>query len=246
MATPKPVKSPEPKKKTKTPADRKKVAGSAVSARPKTDWDAVERDYRTGKFTLRELEAKHGVSYAQISRRSTKQAWTKDLREAIKQATDAAVLRETVTEAQKDATETVLVAAELNKSVILGHRHDVQAVRNVASDLLSELSRAALLADDQELLAQILAGPGAEPGDEAKARATVSKALSMTARITSVKQLADAFDKLQVAERRAFGLDEKEVPASGATGVSQLTDAERASRLATLIAKARRAADDVA
>ncbi len=208
----------------KKPAAEKKAAGVSAPTRSKIDWDAVERDYRTGKFTLRELEAKHGVSYAQISRRSTKQGWTKDLREVIRQATDAALLRETVTEAQKDATETVVVAAELNKSVILGHRRDLQATRDVASDLLGELSRAALLAEEQELLAQVLAGPGAEPADESRARAAVAKALSVTARIGSVKQLADAFDKLQLAERRAFGLDDKAPPAD--TSLNDIATAE--------------------
>ena len=202
------------RKKTATtnatnPADSNKSADERHRGRHKVDWEAVERDFRTGHFTLRELEAKHGVSYAQISRRSSKEGWTKDLREVIKQATDAALLRETVTDAQKDATETVLVAAELNKNVILSHRGDLKATRDVAAELLGELSRAALMAEDQELLSQILAGTGAEPADEARARAVVSKALSVNSRISSVKQLADAFDKLQVAERRAFGLDEK-------------------------------------
>jgi len=45
--------------------------------------------------------------------------------------------------------------------------------------------------------------------DEARIRATVQKALSLPSRVGSVKQLADTFDKLQLAERRAFGLDEK-------------------------------------
>lgn len=40
-------------------------------------------------------------------------------------------------------------------------------------------------------------------------RSVVSKALSVSTRISSIKQLADTFDKLQAAERRAFGLDEK-------------------------------------
>ena len=182
---------------------------SNTTSRQKIDWEAVERDFRTGHFTLRELEAKHGVSYAQISRKAKQQGWSKDLREVIKQATDAAVLRESVTEAQKDATETVLVAAELNKTVILGHRNDLKATRDVAASLLHELGNAALLAAEQELLAEIIAGDGAEPQDVARMRALVSKALSVNTRIASVKQLADAFDKLQVAERRAFGLDEK-------------------------------------
>lgn len=183
--------------------------GDGATTRRKIDWEAVERDYRTGRHTLRELERLHGVSYAEISRRAKKDGWTKDLRDAIKQATDAAVLLENVSKAQKDITETVLIAAELNKQVILGHRTDLKSTRDVAATMLHELSVASLLAEDQELLSQVLAGSGAEPVDEARARAAVQKALSITTRIQGVKALADTFDKLQVAERRAFGLDEK-------------------------------------
>ena len=205
MATPPAAKKPASEK---TPAARKKPVGVAVPGKRRADWEAVERDYRTGRYTLRELEAQHGVSYAQISRKASALGWCKDLREVIKQATDAALLRETVTQAQKDATDTVLVAAEANTQVILGHRRDVAATRQVAADLLQELGRSALLAEDQELLAQILAGSGAEPVDEARARAVVQKALALPGRVSSVKQLADTFDKLQLAERRAFGIDD--------------------------------------
>ena len=176
---------------------------------PRRDWEAVERDYRTGRYTLRELDAKHGISYAEISRHAKNHNWQKDLRDVIKSATDAALLRDTVTEAQKNVTETILIAAEMNKTVILGHRQDIKATRDVTAVLLHELSIASLLAEDQEILAQVLAGSGAEPVDESRARAAVQKALSITSRISGVKALADAFDKLQLAERRAFGLDEK-------------------------------------
>lgn len=185
-----------------------KPTAKTSEKRPKTDWDAIERDYRTGKFTLRELEAKHGVSYAQISRKAKEQAWTKDLRDVIKQATNAALLRESVTKSQKDATETVVVAAEVNKQVILGHRADVRAVRDLAADLLAELSQSKMLADEQELLAEILAGgEDADPIKLANARSAVRKALDVHNRITSVKALAEAFTKVQALERQAFDLD---------------------------------------
>ena len=86
------------------------------------DWEAVERDYRTGRFTLRELEAKHGAGYADISRRAKREGWQKDLAAVIRQATNAALLSDATTKAQSDATTVVLVAAEVNKQVILGHR----------------------------------------------------------------------------------------------------------------------------
>lgn len=194
-----------PPNPAKPAAARTKAA--EAPARRYVDWEAVERDYRTGKYTLRELEAQHGISYAEISRRSKKQGWTKDLRQIIRQATDAALLQESVTNAQKAVTETVVVAAEVNKHVILGHRADAKDVRSAAQDLLAELTSVKMLAEEQDLLTQIIAGEGAESVDVAKARAAVRKALDVHTRINSVKTLAEAFTKAHAMERQAYDLD---------------------------------------
>jgi hypothetical protein len=111
---------------------------------------------------------------------------------------------------------TVLIAAEVNKQVILGHRRELHSSRIVASNLLQELAQAALLAEESELLAQILAGSGAEQADEAKARAVVSKALGLRGRIDGVKSLIDSFSKLQASERVAFGLPSDGIGQDGA------------------------------
>jgi hypothetical protein len=189
---------------------RKSATKKVVPKKTRVDWDAVERDYRTAKFTLRELAAKFGVSHQAIAARAKKRAWTQDLSLAIKQATNALLVDELVAkEIDKNGqavANTVLVAAETNKQVILGHRQELQASRSVASKLLQELSQAALLAEESELLAQILAGSGAEQADEARARAVVTKALGLRGRIDGVKSLIDAFTKLQASERVAFGL----------------------------------------
>ena len=230
MATSPAGKKPASRKTTapKPAAATEKRAGIVASTRRKTDWEAVERDYRTGKFTLRELEEKHGAFNSSIARKAKKDGWTQDLSRAIQQATNAklaeALVSDIASEGAQNASATVLAAAEVNKQVILGHRKDVTATRNVAAALLEELSRSALLAEEQELLTQVLAGSGAEPADEARIRATVQKALSLPSRVGSVKQLADTFDKLQVAERRAFGLDDKAPPAD--TSLNDIATAE--------------------
>ena len=105
----------------------------------RVDWDAVERDYRTDKFTLRQLEAKHGVSYAQICRKASEKKWTRDLRETIKRATDNALLLDAVTAAQQSATNTVLVAAEVNKRIILGHRQRLTELADAVDQAKTKL-----------------------------------------------------------------------------------------------------------
>ena len=189
-----------------------KTVSKPAKKRVKIDWDAVERDYRTGKFTLRELEAKHGADNGLIARNAKKNGWTQDLSIAIKQATNAKLVEELVSKevsiSQQQVSNTVLAAADVNVRVIMGHRHDLANTRNVAASLLAELANAAMLAEHMDTLAAIVAGEDAEPVDMAKARAAVSKALTINNRIASVKQLADTFDKLQIAERRAFAIED--------------------------------------
>jgi len=48
------------------------------------DWDAIERDYRAGVKTLREMSADHHVSHVSIDKHAKKRGWTRDLGEKIK------------------------------------------------------------------------------------------------------------------------------------------------------------------
>lgn len=211
----------------------KKAAGASEPAKRRTDWEAVERDYRTDKFTLRELEAQHGVSYAQISRKAKEHGWVKDLREVIKRATDAAVLRETVTKAQKDTTDTVLVAAELNKQVILAHRHGLQALTNVKHTLLAQIEQAAVLLPDLADVIEMVRNPDDNGMD--RANDALRKAMSRSALVDDLKKLADVDEKVRKGEREAFGLDVAPEDAGGPASTKSMTDAERAIRLARLL-----------
>jgi len=130
-----------------------------MSDKPKRiDWESVLRDYRTGKFTLRELEAKHGVSYAQISRKAKAEGWTKDLKDVIRHATNVALLQETVTKAQKDTTDTVSVAVETNLRVIRGQHKRLEEMDGLYADAV-RVAKAMLLApaDTKDSIAAVQA-----------------------------------------------------------------------------------------
>lgn len=239
----KPAPEQAPTLKAPPPGQSKKDSpGSAVAGkRKRVDWEAVERDYRTGQFTLRELEAKHGADNGLISRKAKKDGWSQDLSKAIKAATNAKLVEELVSKeissSQQKVSTTVLAAAEVNKTVILGHRRDITSTRNVAAALLEELADSALLVQHKELLAEILAGEGAEVGDIARAQAVVRKALDVGTRVASVKALSETFTKLQAMERVAFNLDAPEKQGDNDDARPKLTDAERAVRLARLMQK---------
>lgn len=186
--------------------------------RKRLDWEAIERDYRTGKFTLRELEAKHRAGYADISRRAKREKWSKDLAEAVKQATAAALIQEITTQAATDAqqgtTDVVRAAAQANVLVILGHRTDIRTTRDLAVALLSELSLATRSADEIEGLFDKVS----EDADEnalRSARQRLRDHLSLHNRVGSILKLADTLGKLQGLERKAFSIGDTAPPNGG-------------------------------
>ena len=241
--TPEPHKSPPAK-----PAATKKAAGVAASAREaaaktpgkrRADWDAIERDYRTGKFTLRELEEKHGAFNSSIARKAKKDGWTQDLSVAIKQATNAklaeALVSDIASEGAQNASMTVLVAAEVNKQVILAHRHGLQALTQVKRKLLEHIEQAAVLLPDLAEVVEMVRRPDDNGVD--RANDALRKALSRSALVDDLKKLADVDEKVRKGEREAFDLDldpDKQTPTDDG---KKLSDVELALRVANLMAK---------
>lgn len=169
------------------------------------DWEAVERDFRTGKYTLRELETRHGPSYAEISRRSKKQAWIKDLREVIREATNAALLRETVTAAQQGVTKTVLVAAEINMQIIMRQRAGLARLVNVKEKLLAQIEQAANDMPELEDIIDMARKPN-EHGQD-KLNDQLRKVMSRSGLIDDLKKLSEVDEKVRRGEGEAFKLD---------------------------------------
>lgn len=183
----------------------------APPARKRVDWEAVERDYRTAQFTLRELADKHGATHTTISRRAEREGWTKDLTQAIRQATNAAVIEATVqqkcTSAHQSATDAVLGAAELNKQVILGQRARVAEATSVVLDLLGEL-RATTRTPDELQAAFAKITEDLDGLELASAQAQFRDFMRLHNRVGSAHKLMDALAKAQAIERQAFALDE--------------------------------------
>lgn len=224
-----------------TPTQKKaapaKKAGKPTSpAKRRTDWQAVERDYRTGKFTLRELESKHGANNATISRRAAKEGWTQDLSSAIKQATNAKLIESIVaaecSSAQQNAAETVLAAAEINTRVILGHRQGLSRLTEIKGKLLAQIEQAAENMVDLAQVIEMVRNPDDNGVD--RANDALRKAMGRSALVDDLKKLADVDEKVRKGEREAFGLD-AEAPAEEDARTTRMTDAERAVRLFNIL-----------
>lgn len=102
----------------------------------RNDWELIEREYRTGRFSLAQLEARHGVNRSNISRRAKKYGWQKDLTERVRERTQEKITRATLSpEAQaaydQDDEQVVEQAASENAAVVRGHRKTLERWRGI-------------------------------------------------------------------------------------------------------------------
>lgn len=217
-----------------------KGASAVVAKKPRADWQAVERDFRTGQFTTRELETKYGVSYSLIARNAKKNGWTQDLAVAIRQATNAKLADDLVkSEVHKGAQKVhnvIEAAAEVNKDVILGHRRGLNRITDIKSKLLEQIEQAAENMPDLAGIIEMVRRPDDNGMD--RANDALKKAMGRSALVDDLKKLADVDEKVRKGEREAFGLDDAPSDDDDKTGPSGFTDAERAVKLAYLLSLA--------
>jgi hypothetical protein len=147
---------------------------------PEIDWEAIERDYRAGIKTLREIASKHpGTNHVAITRRAKKEGWERDLVARIQAKTDELVTKNAVTESvtKNPVTEAeiVLENAAQAAAIRLGQRKDFARLRTIITRQMTELEE--------------------------------SDGIDLSERSKIAKQLADTLRIAVDLERREFGMD---------------------------------------
>ena len=189
------------------------AAASRKSAAPgkqrrKVDWEAVERDYRTSQLTLRELGEKHGCAHPAIARKAKAEGWQRDLTDAVKQATSSKLIQAAVTSAvtnkHQAVTNAVLVAAEVNTQVILGHRKGLNRITRIKEALLDQIEQAAQLMPELADVIEMVRQPDDNGVD--KANDALRKAMSRSGLVDDLKKLAEIDERVRKGEREAFNI----------------------------------------
>lgn len=125
--------------------------------RHKTDWAAVERDYRSGKWTSQELGDKYGISRQAVDKQRKAGNWRQDLTEQIKLQTNALLTQRLVdakvAESSNLVANTVEVAAAANAQILekqQGRIAELQGMLETGMDVLKQ--RAEALGDINDAL----------------------------------------------------------------------------------------------
>lgn len=174
------------------------TASTPTPPRKKVDWEAVERDYRTTRLTFVELAEKHGTSTSAIGNQVKRKGWQRDLADAVRQATSAKLIEKAVSQkltaqqkskanataqALEHNTQAVLAVADLNASIIIGHRQRLQELHHFVADAQTTLEQTS------------------------SAIKTIKDAATL---VQATGHLVNATKTLIEQERKAYGLDEPE------------------------------------
>lgn len=204
--------------------------------KPAPDWERIEADYRAGLKTLREIADGQSLTEGAIRKRAKRDGWERDLSAKVRAKAEALVRKDAVrSTVRKDATEREIVEgnAAATAGVAIRHRTDLSDLRDTAIAMLVELRGAGEHVDTLDQIAAMLGDPDA---DENRLRQALNKAISLPSRVGSIKAIAETITKLIDAERTAWKLDDATEDANRG---KVLSDAERASRLATILYRAR-------
>jgi len=177
------------------------------------DWEAIERDYRAGLLSVREIAGRYGCTHTAINKRARADGWGRDLKVKIRAKADALVSRREVSRVSTvlpvETEQQIIEAnAEVIVNVRMAHRSDIRRSRGLANKLLDELEQ---LTDNRELFEQ-LGELMRKPDDFGNDRLNdlYHKIIALPNRSKIMRELADTLKVLIALERQAYNLDEQE------------------------------------
>ncbi|MBU3577568.1 hypothetical protein [Polynucleobacter sp. UK-Kesae-W10] len=196
------------------------MTGEAANKKP-VDWEIVEKDYRAGLKSLRQLADEHGVSHVTIAKRAKKYGWEKNLEEKIQTTAKNKVVRTVVNKQgnnevnskdQLSDAQVVNAYADVVASVDMIQRDDLKlAIDNSRSQL-----REVVALGDPKFLDKLVelgatfdeSGPTANGGWKTdKNNELYQYIISLAGRVKMSKEIAASHGVYLPMQRKVFGLD---------------------------------------
>ena len=185
-----------------------------------SDWVVVEKDYRAGLLSDRQIGEKYGVSHGSVQQQAKKRGWSRNLIGRSVAKAEEKLAREEL--ASKLANETKVASEkELVDStsdalveVMRGHRSDAGRLRRVVTALLEKVES---IVQESELFQQIgeLCLSPDEKGID-KINDLYRKVIDLPAQTDTTKKLAETMKILIELERKIFKIESAEDPIEAA------------------------------
>lgn len=192
-----------------------------------TDWESIERAFRAGALSIRTIADRHGVSDTAIRKRAKAGGWERDLSEQVRKEVRNKLVRGEVRDDQpanpEDDAGIIEEAAQEGATVVRSHRRDIRKATNLADLLMDDLL---LTIRKREEIEDAIEDETREDKNGMR-RATMLAAVALPSNAKTLFQLSSAMKNLQILERQAFGLDDKDTP----------TDSDELSKLMDELSK---------
>lgn len=170
--------------------------------KPSTDWEAIEREYRAGQLSVREVASQFGISHTAINKKAAALGWTRDLAKAVRQKISDTLVSSEVASANAD--QAVETAAARGVELVRQHRRSLGRAQSIIEKLLFELERGT------DNIEEIESAIGEETaGDkDSKRRNMMLKAVSLPQRAQTAAALSLTIKNIIPLERQAFSLSD--------------------------------------
>jgi len=181
-----------------------------MARRSDIDWDAIEREYRMGVKTNRQLATDHGVQASSIGRRAEKNDWTQDKSAEVRLRAGNMLVRATAN-ATKNATGNatpsaieIKAAATVLTDTVLNHRVGLARLTRISAAMLNEIEAQTSALDMLAEIIEIARNPD-ENGQD-KRNDLLQRVIALPSRVDSLKKLTEIDEKIRKGEREAFSI----------------------------------------
>lgn len=179
------------------------------------DWELIERHYRAGIKTLRQIATEGGVTEGAIRKRAKRDQWSRNLKAKIQARAEDLVRKEMVRKPGTQLTpitekETVEVNAQATAMVLVMQKGTIARSHRLLLSLFDELELTTGNRELFESLGKMLDESGPDQSGSIKAdkiNEIYRKVISMPGRFDCAKKLVEMIEKTVRMEREAFGID---------------------------------------
>lgn len=193
-----------------------------MARRTDIDWSPIQRAYRLGNQSNKQLSEVFKVDAATIGRKAKKDGWVQDKRKDVQAVTDSVLIQATANatpgsgnatpKVNPNATPTALeikVAGTVAAEKVMAHRVGLRRLADLWNKLVGEIE---LMTDNSAILQEFVeaideSGPTDSGGWYTDKKAAMMQAiLGSPDRIDSLKKLAEIDERIRKGEREAFGI----------------------------------------
>lgn len=159
-----------------------------MAERKQIDWEAVEREYRAGQLSNREIGRKFNLTEGAIRKQAKALGWEKDLVEQVRKAVRRKLVRTEVRKNNATEEEIVEAASDRAVAVVEIQRKDINKLRDLEADCIKRL-------EDNEKIAIVYQG-----------KVTTELPVGLPTRADILQKLAFVAHKRIQLERQAYGM----------------------------------------